>query len=156
MTGRDAVFSRRQRLDATFERVENMGDDAELLSDFARYLCVLVSGFLEQSVVVLVLEHVRRNSDPTVQNHIEVRLRRQFTNANSQRLIDLMNTFSKDWGADLRKFLDGEYKDAIDSVVALRNRISHGENAVVTMTSVKGHYKSVKKVVDYIADLCCP
>ena len=112
MTGKASVAALRQRLDATFERIGQVSDDVELelLSDFARYLCVLVSGFLEQSVVELVLEHVRRNSSPTVQNHIEARLRRQFANANSQRLIDLMSTFDPDWGVDLRDFLDDEYR----------------------------------------------
>ena len=91
MNGKAVVAALRQRLDATFERIGQVSDDveSELLSDFARYLCVLVSGFLEQSVVELVLEHVRRNSNRTVQRHIEARLRRQFANANSQRLIDL-------------------------------------------------------------------
>ena len=83
MTGKPAVAALRKRLDSTFERMEQVSDDVELelLSDFARYLCVLVSGFLEQSVVALVLEHVRRNSSPTVQNHIEARLRWQFAKA---------------------------------------------------------------------------
>ena len=140
------VAALRQRLDATFERI---GHVAELLSDFARYLCVLVKRFLEQSVVELVLEHVRRNSSPTVQNHIEARLRRQFANANSQRLIDLMSTFDPDWGVDLRNFLDDEYKDAVDSV---GNQISHGVPVGVTMTGLKT-IVPVKKVVDHIADI---
>ena len=158
MNGKAVVAALRQRLDATFERIGQVSDDveSELLSDFARYLCVLVSGFLEQSVVELVLEHVRRNSNLTVQRHIEARLRRQFSNANSQRLIDLMSTFNPAWGTDLQNFLYDEYKDAVDSVVNLRNQISHGVPVGVTMTRIKDYYVPVKKVVDHIAELCAP
>ena len=49
MTGKAEVDRQRQQLDATFKRAANLGADAELLSDYARHLCVLVSGFLEQA-----------------------------------------------------------------------------------------------------------
>ena len=154
MTGKDAVASRRKRLDATFDRVRDIEAEPELRSDFARYLCVQVSGFLEQSVVELVLEHVRRNSSLTVQRHVETRLRRRFANAKSQTLIDLMNTFDPAWGTDLTNFLVDEYKDAVDSVVDLRNQISHGGSVGVTMTRVQSYYVRINKVVDHIAELC--
>lgn len=154
MTGRDAVASRRRRLNATFDRVRDIEAEPELRSDFARYLCVQVSGFLEQSVVDLVLEHVRRNSSLTVQRHIEARLGRRFANAKSQTLIDLMNTFDLAWGTDLKDFLVDEYKDAVDSVVDLRNQISHGGSVGVTMARVQSYYERVNKVVDRIAELC--
>jgi hypothetical protein len=60
MNGRAEVWRLKQRLDATFERAGRVGSDLELQSDFARYLCVLVSGYMEKAVVELVLEHSRR------------------------------------------------------------------------------------------------
>jgi len=54
MTGRAAVLSDQQRLDAIFARARTLQHDPELLSDFARYLCILVSGYLEKSLAELV------------------------------------------------------------------------------------------------------
>jgi hypothetical protein len=156
MTGRAAVASLKQRLDVTFERSTSVGEDPEVLSDFARYLCVLVSGFLEQSIVELILEYVRRRSDLTVQRHIEAQLRRQFTNAKCQRLIELMSTFDPAWRSDLEAFLIDEYKDAVNGVVDLRNSISHGRSVGVTMHRIRNYYDRVAKVVDHVADLCIP
>ena len=153
MTGRSAVHAHKQRLDATFERCNNASEDPEVLSDLARYLCILVSGFIEQAVVELTMEHVRCCSAPTVQKHVESRLRRQFTNPKSQRLIDLLYTFDNAWGSDLESFLDDEYRDAVDAVVELRNRISHGRSVDVTMHRIRDYYQRVKKVVEQIADL---
>lgn len=123
MTGRGEVARLQRKLDATFQRAAGIQGDLELLADFARYLCVLVSGFLEQSVRELVLEHTRKKASPTVQRYVESRLRR-FTNAKAQRLIDLVGSFDTDWRRDLEDYLVDERKAAVDSVIDLRNTIS--------------------------------
>jgi hypothetical protein len=156
MKGRAEVERQKQKLDATFSRASKLPlDDAELLSDFARYLCVLVAGFLEQSVIELTLEHVRNHSQASVQGYAESRLR-QFTTANAQRITDLMGTFDAGWRSDLDGYLVDERKAAVDSVVALRHNIAHGRFVGVTMTTIKEYYPRVKHVVDHIADLCVP
>jgi RiboL-PSP-HEPN len=155
MTGRAKVTSERQRLDATFIRAATIGHDAELLSDFARYLCVLVAGFLEQAVIELLLEHVRTHSQPSVVRHLDGRLR-QFTTANTHRIQDIVGTFDPDWREDLGKYLVDERKAAVDSIVNLRQTIAHGRFVGVTLAGVNKYYGHVKDVVDHIADLCDP
>jgi hypothetical protein len=156
MTGRAEVHRLQQKVDATFKRASAITDDLELLSDLARYLCVLVSGFLEQAVKELVLEHARKSATPaTVQRYVEGRLR-GFTNARSGRLVELLGSFDPEWMNDLKGFLVDERKDAVDSVIALRNTISHGKHAGVTMTRIGTYYTRVREVVDYIAGICDP
>jgi len=155
MTGRAEVDRQRQRLDATFQRAAGIGGDAELLSDFARYLCVLVAGFLEQAVIELFLEYVRVHSQECVQRHVEGRLR-QWTSANAQRILDLLGGFEPAWRADLELYLVDEYKDAVDGIVDLRHTISHGRYVGVTMVGARDYYARVKSVVNRIADLCVP
>lgn len=154
MTGRGEVERQKQKLEATFKRASSLSD-AELLSDFARYLCVLVSGFLEQSVIELTLEHVRSHSHGSVLRHVDSRLR-QWRTPNSKRIIDLLGSFETAWRTDLEAYLVDEYKAAVDSVVDLRNAIAHGRFAGITMATVHDYYTRVNKVVDHIADLCTP
>src|SRR5580658_5481162 len=104
MSGRAAVHSMKTRLSATFDRAKGVQGDAELLSDFARYLCVLVSGYLEQAVIELALEHVRQRSNTSVQKYVEARLRR-FTNANCQRILNLLGSFDSDWRLEMESYL---------------------------------------------------
>lgn len=155
MTGRAEVERQRQKLDATFKRAAATKSEAELLADFARFLCVLVAGFLEQAVIELPLEHVRIRSHISIHRHVERNLRR-FTNANSQRIIDLFGSFDPDWRKDLESYLVDERKAAVDSVVDLRNSISHGRPAEISMKRVEDYYARVKQVVDHIAGLCVP
>ena len=155
MTGRAQVYGEKQRLDETFKRAAGVGGDAELSSDFARYLCVLVSGFLEQAIIELLLEYVKLRSSESIHRHLGPRLR-HFTTAKAGNIINLLGSFDLNWQKDLESFLVDERKDAVDSVVNLRQTISHGRFTGVTMASVQRYYVSVKEVVDHIADLCAP
>jgi hypothetical protein len=155
MTGRAEVDRQRRKLDATFQRAAAAQGDAELLSDLARYLCVLVAGFLEQAVIEVLLEHVRIHSHSSIQRHLEQRLR-QFTNPKAQKLLDLFGSFDPDWRLELENLLVDEYKDAVNGIVDLRNTISHGRFAGVTIVRVQEYYGRVKHVVSRVADLCVP
>jgi hypothetical protein len=155
MTGRAEVERLKQQLDATFQRAVATKLDAEPLSDLARYLCVLVSGFLEQAVIELLLEHIRGRSSASVQQYAERQLRR-VTNLKAQRLIDLFGSFDPNWQSDLEQYLVDENKDAVNTVVDLRNTIAHGRSAPVTMSRVRKYSEAVNRVVDHLADLCLP
>lgn len=156
MNGRAQVHRERQRLDQTFQRASSIAhNDFELRSDFARYLCVLVSGFLEQSVIEILTEHVRQQSSPSVQKYAGAKLQ-QFTTAKAQNVINLVGSFDADWHNDLTSFLVDDYKAAMDSVVASRHAIAHGQFVGITMHSVDRYYERVKEVVEHIAELCLP
>jgi hypothetical protein len=155
VTGRGEVARLEQRLDATFGRVKGVGPDLELQSDLARYLCVLVSGYFENAVAELVLEHARKTGLPTFQRFVDHRTR-TFTNANTQKLRQLLGSFDPDWGEDLDAFVVDSLKDAVDSVVDLRNKIAHGESVGVTYHRIAEYYSRIKKVVERVADLCDP
>jgi hypothetical protein len=155
MNGKAEVDRQRQQLDATFTRAVAVGADPELLSDYARYLCVLVSGFLEQAVGEILIEYVRTHSDNRVQQHFEQRLRK-LTNLKTERLIGVLGSFDPDWRRHLEMFLVDEYKDAVDGIVDLRNNIAHGRNVGITMTRVQNYYVRIKGVVERVAQLCLP
>jgi len=157
MTGRAEVSRLKSRLDATFNRGKSLASHADLetQADFARYLCVLVSGYVEKSIAELVLEHSRHHAATTLQRYVESNTRR-FANANCQRLKDLLGRFSPDWRARLDTVLVDEFKDAIDSLVALRHLIAHGGSASVTYRQIAEYYSRIQMVVEEIADLCVP
>nr|VFJ86687.1 MAG: hypothetical protein BECKLFY1418B_GA0070995_100422 [Candidatus Kentron sp. LFY] len=156
MNNRAEIIELQRHLDAAFERIGDVtSDNPELQSDLARYLCVLVSGYLEKAVTALLLEHARQaGTPPTLQRFVDVRTRR-FTNANTQRLQDLLGSFDPDWERELKSFLVDGCKDAVNSIVGLRNRIAHGETVGITYRQISDYYIQVQKVVDQVAGLCC-
>jgi len=155
MNGRVEVHRLKRRLDATFSRAPKSNADSEVQSDAARYLCVLVSGYLENAIVALVLDLATKRSAPEIASFVERSLDR-WTNANSVRISQLIGSLSSDWRLKTDAFLVDERKDAVNSLVALRHQIAHGESVGTSLAQVKEYYKAIKEVVDFLADLLDP
>ena len=152
MPGTLAVVRMQARLDAAFQRVDTLGTtDLEIRSDFARYLCILVSGFVENAVTALMTAYCRARSQPAVANYAAAQLNR-LQNLNGERLMQIVGAFDPQWREDLIAFLDGPRKDALDSVLGLRNQIAHGESVGVTYVRIKEYYTRVKEIVSFLGD----
>ena len=155
MTGRVAIHSHRQRIEAVFARSNTLSDETELLADHARYLCVLVSGYIEKAMAEIVLEHARRASAPSLQKFVE-RNTARFTNANSEKILQLLGSFDLDWRNAMESVLVDRNKDAFDSVVSLRHQIAHGSSVGVTYARIRDYFDAIVDVIDRIQDLCIP
>jgi hypothetical protein len=153
VNGPAEVSRRQQQLDATFKRASAFRADPEAAADFARHLCVLVSGYLERSIVELLLDQTRRTSGPRVQHFVESQVER-FMNAKCGKILELFGSFSTEWRTDLEGYLVDERKDAVDSVVALRHQIAHGRHVGVTLVQIERYYQVIKTVVEHFERLC--
>ncbi len=155
MNGRAEVSRLRKRLDATFGRMPSSTIDAEIQADYAKYLCVLVSGFLENSIVALLLHYVEKRSAPEVAAFVERELDR-WTNPNVEKILQLFGSFNNEWRDTLCAYIVDQRKDSINSIVALRHKIAHGESVGTTLYQVKVHYAVILDVVDFLAELVDP
>ena len=150
MPTKSRLTARRSRLDAVFARVKSLGsEDIQVQSDFARYLCVLVSGFVEAAVSELASEYCRRCSAPQVSNYAQSQLSK-LQNVKTERLLQLLGSFDPTWRTELDTFMDGPRKDALDSVVNLRNKIAHGESVGITYTQILDYYSHIAQAIDFL------
>jgi len=147
------IHRHQQRLDALFGRVPRSADDIELQSEWAKYLCVLVSGFLEKSVTALYGAYAKAKANPNVASFVENRLR-GFQNPNMENILKIAGSFSTEWRSTLEHSTEGELKDAVDSIYRNRNRIAHGEYSGITYTQIQQYYQSAIKVVSLIEKQC--
>jgi hypothetical protein len=67
-----------------------------------------------------------------------------------ERILDLINRFSPQWAENLRVSTEGRLKDAVDSVVDLRNQIAHGRSVGVTYVRIKDYYGRITEVIDLV------
>jgi len=155
MIGRSEVARLRLRLDATLARSPSPMTDIEVQSDFAKYFCILVSGFLENALVALVLDVAQKRSAPEIALFVERRLD-HWTNPSCEKIIQLLGSFSPDWRTEIENFLVDERKDAVNSLVALRHKIAHGESVGTSLAQVKKYYTTVIEVTSFIADIVDP
>jgi RiboL-PSP-HEPN len=155
MNGRREVARLRQRLNATFSRAPSSSEDIELQSDFARYLAVLTCGFLETAIVALVLNFVQRKSSAEVTSFVEKELE-YWTNPHADKIIKLLGAFSREWRQKGELFFVDEQRDSINSLLALRHKIAHGESVGTSLSQVRGYYAAVGKAIDFLADVFEP
>jgi hypothetical protein len=71
-----------------------------------------------------------------------------------QDIIELAGMFNSRWGEMLEQGSQGELKDAVDSVMANRNQIAHGENVGISYVRIKEYYNSILKLIDFVESNC--
>ncbi|ORC48830.1 hypothetical protein B2G74_12030 [Burkholderia sp. A27] len=140
--------SLKDALDATFLRAEKIDpSEIELRADFARHLCVLVSGFLDQTIKNYTIDYVKRRASPEVVHYVSQSIA-NLTNLKSSKLSNHLLSFDANWKSQLESLITDERKDAIDSLVTLRHGIAHGKPGDVTLTRVRDYYQNIIKVVN--------
>jgi RiboL-PSP-HEPN len=155
MNGRAEISRLRKRLDSTFGRIPSTTTDPEVQADYAKYLCILVSGFFENAIIALVLDFVERRSAPEITAYIERNLD-HWSNPNTEKITTLLGAFRSDWRDELAAYLVDERKASINSLVALRHKIAHGESVGTSLSQVKDYYRVIREVVDHLAQLLVP
>jgi len=148
------ILSHRQRIDTLFSKVASISNPADQ-SEWSKYLCVLVSGFIEESLRVLLEEYTRTHSGPNIQNFVGKQIG-NITNCKTSRILEVLSKFSQDWAEDFsnqiqaRSSITDEIKNSIDSVIANRHDIAHGRNVGITYTRISNYYNNIKKAVDIL------
>jgi hypothetical protein len=65
-----------QRLDLLFRKAAALSEDLELQAHFARYLCVLVSGYLEAAISEIYSDYARRKGHPNLATYVKRQMKR--------------------------------------------------------------------------------
>ncbi|MFX0200778.1 MAG: HEPN domain-containing protein [Candidatus Hodarchaeota archaeon] len=147
------VSREKQKIDHIFNLANQIQPDDELLSHWAKYLCVLTSGFVENSLRAILTQFVAPRSSSEVANYVESKIR-TITNLNEERVYQLLWSFSSDWGDKFREKRTEKQKDAIDSVVANRNLIVHGRSVGITIVRMREYYAEIIKTITMIDEEC--
>lgn len=143
-----------RHLDDLFKRSKiASGNDIYMLSHWARYLCVLTSGFLENAIIEIYGDFVD-NAPKPVANYARSQLSK-IRNPNEQKFYEIAFSFNPSWAEDLRTFTDDSgRKDAIDSIINVRHQVAHGRDTNITIARLQEYYRRAVEVVDFIEDQC--
>ncbi len=98
-------------------------------------------------------EYARKRAAPYVANFVDGKLK-AFQNPNMEKILQLTALFSVDWAKDLRSATEGQPKDAVDSIVANKNHIAHGEDVGITYGRIRRYYENALSVIEMIDKQC--
>jgi hypothetical protein len=147
-----AIHQQKQRLDELFKTAGGFSDP-ELQSHWSRYLCVLVCGFLENSVELCLSEYSKRAASPLVSNFVSAKLR-NFHSPKMGKILDLIGSFSPNWRTQVETATRGHLSDSVTSIVENRNKIAHGESVGLSIRSLTTYYKDAVEVIDLLEKTC--
>lgn len=147
------VLRSRSRLDSLFEKVSDLSDDPELQAHWSRYLCVLVSGFLETSIREIFSEYTKTKASPKIVNYVEKQLE-GFRNPNVESVLQLAGAFDPSWRSELEDTVGEEVLAAVNSIVTNRHGIAHGRTVGLSYSVMHEYYINSCKLVEFIDKQC--
>ena len=131
-------------------------NDAEALSHWAKYLCIVTAGFLENSIKEIYGDFVLAAAPEPVAKFAKSKLLK-INNPKASTFLETAACFKQDWRDDLMAYLQEDGRgDAIDSIMNFRHQIAHGKenNVNVTLVTIKEYIKKSVEVIDYIEKQC--
>lgn len=127
----------------------------ELQGHWGKYVCVLASGFIENSISLVYTEFVASAASPHVIKYTQNSLKK-IQNPKASKFQDVAFQFKREWGQALKGYFEAhpEYKDAIDSIMRNRHLIVHGKNCNISIHQVKEYLEKSVFVIEFIEDQC--
>ena len=126
----------------------------------AKYLAVLVSGYLEQAVKELLLHYSSQGARKQISRYIEETwpISRNMTTDNIKTIL---HQFNEKWSEEFLSWLgqDESRKGHINSIVTWRNSIAHGQESNttgVTLVSVRNAFSTIEDLVSFIETMVKP
>lgn len=132
------------------------GTDMELRSHWAKYVCVLSAGFLENAIKAIYIEFVHRASHQPVATYASSKLT-HIRNPKPGLFVETARAFKPSWGEDLGLYLQENGRgDASDSIMNNRHNIAHGRHYAsgITIVRIRDYLDKSVEVIDYIEQQC--
>lgn len=127
-------------------------EDPEIAGDMARYLCVRVSGYLEQATATILRGHCAKNSWGTVHQFAVSWLDRT-PNLNSDALVKLVRRFGSDSADQLQDFLSIEERaSSLNALIGLRNDVAHGKQQGMSREQAWSYFELTEAIVEWLLD----
>jgi hypothetical protein len=122
-----ALDSRTRQIDAFIRRLnsDSLPDDVKAM--LARHGAVLLCGYVERSVEIIILDRLSRRAHGRVMQFVKSHFKRG-TNYDCEAICQLLERFDTMWSKKYRQFIDSNdaVKEALTSVYTVRNSVAHG------------------------------
>ena len=132
------------------------GGDIEMQSHWARYLCVLSAGLIENSVKASYTDYARRTVSAPVARYVGAALAR-VRNPRTETILDLAGGFKNEWRDELEVFVRaGGRAEAVDNIMGNRHQIAHGQgrNSNLSLSQVEDYLSKAIEVLEFVEKQC--
>ena len=148
------LITKQKQIEDLFAEVGAFSGEPVVKAYLTYYLCIRVSGFIEDCIRSIFSEYVDVNSQNFVTVFVGEKLKK-IPNPTWDAIIALAKDFDDGWYTQLKHSVGKPYRDALDSIVSNRNIIAHGGTSSITLSELEGYYRDAINVVNELERICC-
>ncbi len=128
--------------------------DIEVQAHWAKYICVLSAGLLENALTELYVEYAQGSASEAVSAYVRSSLSK-IQNPKTSKYVEVASAFKKEWGKELDIFASEEgRKEALNSIMSNRHLIAHGKTSDISMVRVKEYLKKSIELIEFVEEQC--
>lgn len=147
-SARVSILRLKSELDAAYSRYRQALHelDFRLQEDLNKYMCIRLSGYLEQLLFEAVSGFLASSHDESVRN-FGTSFFKKAPNLTPGALETLIGRFGEPWSQELSEFLNShERRNSLGALVEIRNKTAHGQG-------YRGGQLSVSTYKDVVDDI---
>lgn len=139
------------KIDSLINQAKQLEPDDELRSHLTKYICVLCSGFIENSIYHTFCDIAENSCNPSVVLTYAKSQLYKIQNANSEKIRALAKSFNPDWHDVIRDYLQEDNRGAaINYILKDRHNIAHGRDSDITIGNLEGYLNKTVEVIKFI------
>lgn len=145
------LSSHLQRLNYLFNQTTlASGSNIEIQAHWAKYLCVLSAGFIENAISEVYIEYVEGKANDEVVNFATSTLSK-IQNPKVEKFINNARSFRVSWAEELEDYVEQDGRlEAINSIMGNRHRIAHGKSSGITIARLRQWLDKSIEVIEFI------
>lgn len=146
--------SQQRKLEVLFDEVSKLEEDDFFKPHLSKYLCVQVTGFLENVIKELLFDFHDHTCKYETMRFINNKLK-NYSAIKHGQISDLLNSFSKEWDETYLNSFPKEISESLNSVVAQRHLIAHGQEAGsnITYSQISKYFGDLKIIISELENI---
>lgn len=127
----------------------------EMQGHWARYICVLSAGYVENSVRDIYSRYVQKNSYSPAVIRYAIKQLDGVQNPRPDKLVKIVTSFDATWGRELESYLSQNFRsDAVNAIMSNRHLIAHGRSSNITVGQISLYLDKVVEIAEFMEAQC--
>jgi hypothetical protein len=147
------LIRQKQEIDGLFNQVQGFPGDPYIKALLTYYLCIRVSGFLENCVRIIFTEYSIPRTSDHVSTYVTGKLK-EFPNPTYANICKLAGDFHSQWRENFKSRVTAQIRESLESIRVNRNAIAHGSNSPITVAQLATYYQDAVHLIERLEEAC--
>ena len=139
------------KLNNLYNQISKVQDD-EIKAHMSKYFCIKMSGYLENTIKILVANYSGKSSPQAISTYVQNSLKTT-TNLSEEKLINLLKKFNNDWADCFSKKVNEQQIESLNSIISNRNSIAHGQQDNISYQTIGQYFSDIKQIILILKDI---